>query len=183
MAEATSGISLGQAHLQADPATGPDLNGRISQKAIPGGLADLMPDQTFFHKRKPRQGRLRSELNFREETMSDYLEAICATCNGKNQLSKEQLEKLEKNEPVECTECGSMVKIKTDPESERKAKLSLLTLTIGAATVGAVALINIFGNAGFPTYYVAIPFILISALAASGQSGSVLELQSVDASD
>jgi len=115
--------------------------------------------------------------------MSDYLEAICATCNGKNQLSKEQLEKLEKSEPVECTECGSMVKIKTDPESERKAKLSVLTLTIGAATVGVVALINIFGNAGFPTYYVAIPFILISALVASGQSGSVLELQSVDASD
>jgi|SRR5690554_475806 len=114
--------------------------------------------------------------------MSDCVEATCTACDGRNQLTAGQMEVLGKSEPVECSQCGVLVKIKADAESELKAKVSVLILTIGAATVGVVALINIFGDAGFPTYFVAIPFILISAIMSSALSGSAIQLQSVDAS-
>lgn len=109
--------------------------------------------------------------------MSNTVEAICISCNGSNQLSEKALEKLGRSEPIPCVECGTMVKIRTDPASERQAKVSVLMLTIGAAIVAIVALINVFGDAGFPTYYVAIPFILISSVFVSGQNSKVLELE------
>ncbi|WP_203142227.1 hypothetical protein [Marinobacter mangrovi] len=112
--------------------------------------------------------------------MSDETKAMCMSCQGPNQLSQEDLAQLGKSEPIACGECGAMVKIKPDPDGERKAMLSVLTLTAGALIVCVVALINLFGDAGFPTYFVAIPFILISTLLVSIQSANVIKLQPVD---
>lgn len=43
-------------------------------------------------------------------------------------------------------------------------------------------LVKIKVDAEFPTYFVAIPFILISAIMSSALSGGAVQLQSVDAS-
>lgn len=113
--------------------------------------------------------------------MTNGVNATCTACSGFIQLSQADLELLGKSEPVPCSECGKKVKIKVDPGSERSTKLSLLTLTIGAAIVAIVGLINIFGNAGFPTYYVAIPYILVSTILISSlNSSSSLKLESVE---
>lgn len=112
--------------------------------------------------------------------MTTGVNAICTTCNSSIQLSQEDLEQLGKSDPVPCSECRTMVKIKPDPGSERKSKLSVLTLSIGAAIVAIVALINIFGDAGIPTYFVAIPFILVSTLVVSSLNKSALNLESVE---
>lgn len=113
--------------------------------------------------------------------MTNSVNATCTACNGAIQLSQTDLEQLGKSEPVSCSGCGKNVKIQVDPSSERSAKLSVFTLTIGAAIVAIVGLINIFGDAGFPTYYVAIPFILVSMILVSILSNiSPLKLESVD---
>ncbi len=55
--------------------------------------------------------------------MSDCVEATCTACNGRNQLTADQMEMLGKSEPVECSQCRVLVKIKADAESELKAKV------------------------------------------------------------
>lgn len=112
--------------------------------------------------------------------MTSSVNATCTACNGAIQLSQEDLEQLGRSEPVPCSQCQTRVKIKPDPNSERKTKLSVLTLTIGAAIVAIVGLINVFGDAGFPTYFVAIPFILVSTLVVSSLNKSALNLESVE---
>lgn len=112
--------------------------------------------------------------------MTNSVNATCTACNGAIQLSQAELEQLGRSEPVPCSQCQTMVKIMTAPGSERRTKLSVLTLTIGAAIVAVVALINLFGDAGFPTYFVAIPFILISALVVSILNKSTLNLESAE---
>ncbi len=115
--------------------------------------------------------------------MTHHTQAVCVACNGTYPLSQEQLGQLEKAEPISCTGCGLAVNLKPDPAAERSAMFSVLTLTIGAIIVGGTALINIFGSAGFPTYYVAIPYLLISLMLTAGQKSRVLELQRADAPD
>jgi len=112
--------------------------------------------------------------------MANSVNATCTACNGAIQLSQAELDQLGRSEPVACSQCQAMVKIKTDPGSERRTKLSVLTLTTGAAIVAIVALINLFGDAGFPTYFVAIPFILISTLVVSVLNKNTLNLESAE---
>lgn len=112
--------------------------------------------------------------------MTNSVNATCTACNGDVQLAQAELEQLGRSEPIPCSQCRTMVKIKTDPGSERRTKLSVLTLTIGAAIVAIVALINLFGDAGFPTYFVAIPFILISTFVVSVMNKSTLNLESAE---
>lgn len=58
--------------------------------------------------------------------MANSVNATCTACNGAIRLSQEELEQLGRSEPVPCSQCQTMVKIKTDPGSERRTKLSLL---------------------------------------------------------
>ncbi len=108
--------------------------------------------------------------------MTTVINAICNACNNTIELSQEDLEQLGRSEPLPCSECDAMLKITPEANSERNAKLSVFTLTIGAAIVAIVALINIFGDAGFPTYFVAIPVILASTVLVSSLSNSKLNL-------
>lgn len=112
--------------------------------------------------------------------MTNSVNATCTACNSDIQLAQSELEQLEKSEPVPCSQCQTMVRIKTAPDSERKAMISVFTLTIGAAVVAIVGLMNLFGDAGFPTYYVAVPFILISTCVVSGMNESALDLESAE---
>src|SRR5690554_67725 len=104
----------------------------------------------------------KDENVIKDDIMTTVINAICNACNNIIELSQEDLEQLGRSEPLPCNECDAMLKITPEANSERNAKLSVFTLTIGAAIVAIVALINIFGDAGFPTYFVAIPFILRS---------------------
>lgn len=113
--------------------------------------------------------------------MTKAADAICLSCNTTISLSEEVLDTLSKSGSAHCSECGGEVTLRVDPNAERDAKATVITLTLGSAVVGVVALINVIGNAGFPTYYVAIPFLLISALIVSSQSGKALELEAVAA--
>ena len=112
--------------------------------------------------------------------MTNVVGATCTACDGSIELSQADLEQLGKSEPVACSQCGTMVKIQVDSGSESNTKLSVLTLAIGAAIIAIVGLINIFGDAGFPTYFVAIPFILISTFVVSSLNNSSLKLESVE---
>lgn len=111
--------------------------------------------------------------------MTEAMDAICLSCNATNSLSEEVLDTLSKSATTHCTECGEEVTLRVDPNAERDGKVMVITLTLGSAIVGVVAFINMIGNAGFPTYYVAVPFLLISALIVSNQSGKALELEAV----
>lgn len=112
--------------------------------------------------------------------MTTVINAICNACNNTIELSQTDLEQLGRSEPLPCSECDAMLKITADANSERNAKLSVVALTIGAAIVAIVALINIFGDAGFPTYFVAIPVILVSTVLVSSLSNSKLNLERVE---
>jgi len=111
--------------------------------------------------------------------MTEAMDAICLSCNATNSLSEEVLDTLSKSATTHCTECGEEVMLRVDPNAERDGKVTVITLTLGSAIVGVVAFINMIGSAGFPTYYVAVPFLLISALIVSSQSGKALELEAV----
>ena len=100
--------------------------------------------------------------------MTGTTHAICVSCKGTNALSQEQIEQLERSQALNCAECGLAVELKPDPAAERSAMFSVLTLTVGAFIVGGTALVNILGDAGFPTYYAAIPYLLISIMLTSG---------------
>ena len=125
-------------------------------------------------------GVKKDENVIKDDIMTAVINAICNACKNTIELSQKDLEQLGRSESVPCSECDAMLKITPDANSERNAKLSVFTLTIGAAIVAIVALINIFGDAGFPTYFVAIPFILISTLLVSSLSNSKLNLERVD---
>ena len=112
--------------------------------------------------------------------MTTVINAICNACKNTIHLAQEDLEQLGRSEPILCSQCNAMLKITPDANSERKTKLSVFALTIGAATVAIVALINIFGDAGFPTYFVAIPVILVSTVLVSSLSNSKLHLDQVE---
>src|SRR5680860_759597 len=76
-----------------------------------------------------------------------------------------------------CSVCEETVRLRLDPENESEAKSVVVTLSLGAAIVAVVAFINLIGDAGFPAYYVAILFLLISTMILSNQSSKTLELE------
>jgi len=112
--------------------------------------------------------------------MTDATEAICLSCNAPNQLSQDVLDSLSKAGTILCSVCEETVRLRLDPENESEAKSVVVTLSLGAAIVAVVAFINLIGDAGFPAYYVAILFLLISTMILSNQGSKTLELENAN---